>query len=164
MKILEETVKLYPSVSDIILWSDSCIPRNKNSIASFTAALCCLMTLIPTRAPHVLSHCLYWMLSWHFGEPRIKVEVESASWQEGSIAMAAECDREPWPSLAFTSKLWTWDFTTAIWIGKDFTFNFPYLLPCLQEDRLWRSSKRDKSHPPFWYDTCIMVHISNKYS
>jgi len=32
VKILEEVVKIYPSVCDITLWSDSCIPQNKNSV------------------------------------------------------------------------------------------------------------------------------------
>ena len=34
MKILENIVKDIPCISKIILWSDSCVPQNKNSIIS----------------------------------------------------------------------------------------------------------------------------------
>jgi len=34
VKMLQEVVKAYPSVTDITLWSDSCIPQNKNCVMS----------------------------------------------------------------------------------------------------------------------------------
>jgi hypothetical protein len=38
VKILSYISVLYPEITDYILWSDSCIPRNRNSIISYALA------------------------------------------------------------------------------------------------------------------------------
>ena len=57
VKILEETVKLYPSVSNVTMWSDSCIPQNKNSVMT-----CALISFL-LRNSNIQS------LTQKFGEP-----------------------------------------------------------------------------------------------
>jgi len=57
VKLLEEIVKLYPSVTDFTLWSDSCVPQNKNSVMSFA------LIAFLNRNSHVKS------ITQKFGEP-----------------------------------------------------------------------------------------------
>ena len=57
VKLLEEIVKLYPSVTDFTLWSDSCVPQNKNSVMS------CALIAFLNRNVHVKS------ITQKFGEP-----------------------------------------------------------------------------------------------
>ena len=56
VKILAEIIKLYPSVSDLTLWSDSCIPQNRNSVMS-----CALISFLRCNNIHSLTQ--------KFGEP-----------------------------------------------------------------------------------------------
>ena len=55
VKLLEDIVKLYPS--DFTLWSDSCVPQNKNSVMS------CALIAVLNRNVHVKS------IIQKFGEP-----------------------------------------------------------------------------------------------
>jgi hypothetical protein len=56
-KLLEEIIKMHPSITTFTLWSDSCIPQNKNCNMS-----CALVSFLK-RHPGVLS------VMQKFGEP-----------------------------------------------------------------------------------------------
>lgn len=38
MKILEQVVHDHPDATEIVTWSDSCVPQNRNSIIAFAMA------------------------------------------------------------------------------------------------------------------------------